>query len=55
MRALEDPAVLRRHPNEITDIKPVKLRLQQTREVALCNCKHSAGKPYCDGTHQRMG
>jgi CDGSH iron-sulfur domain-containing protein 3 len=40
--------------HEITDIKPVKLRIQDTREVALCNCKHSGGRPYCDGTHQIM-
>jgi CDGSH-type Zn-finger protein/uncharacterized Fe-S cluster protein YjdI len=27
-------------------------RLQQT---ALCRCGHSARKPYCDGTHARVG
>lgn len=40
--------------HDITDIKPVKLRLRETSEVALCNCKYTAKKPYCDGTHERM-
>jgi CDGSH-type Zn-finger protein len=41
--------------HETTDIKPVKLRIADTREVALCNCKHSEpASPYCDGTHHAM-
>lgn len=40
--------------HEITDLKPVKLRIQDTREVALCNCKHSGGRPFCDGTHHSL-
>jgi CDGSH-type Zn-finger protein len=23
--------------------------------IALCRCGHSANKPFCDGTHGRMG
>jgi CDGSH-type Zn-finger protein len=23
--------------------------------VALCRCGHSANKPFCDGTHNRVG
>ena len=35
-------------------IKPIKLRIKATSEVALCNCKHTGNKPYCDGTHTRL-
>jgi len=24
-------------------------------QIALCRCGHSANKPFCDGTHGRVG
>ena len=31
--------------------KPFK----QQRQYALCRCGHSGGKPYCDGSHAKVG
>ncbi len=30
-------------------------RVKQVNKVALCRCGQSASKPYCDGSHQRVG
>ena len=27
----------------------------ETDDVALCRCGHSRNKPYCDGSHRRVG
>jgi len=29
--------------------------LNRVTEAALCRCGHSASKPYCDGSHARVG
>lgn len=29
--------------------------LRQDGQVALCRCGHSATKPFCDGSHNRVG
>lgn len=29
--------------------------LQETDEVWLCRCGGSSNKPFCDGTHRRIG
>jgi len=45
----------------ITDVEGYSLSWAEGKhyparaEYALCRCGHSAGKPYCDGTHAEMG
>ena len=30
-------------------------RIDHAGKLALCRCGHSATKPFCDGTHARVG
>ncbi len=30
-------------------------RIIESKVVALCRCGHSAEKPFCDGSHKRVG
>jgi CDGSH-type Zn-finger protein len=32
----------------------VKFELAQAEKVALCGCKRTATKPFCDGTHKKL-
>jgi len=29
--------------------------LREDTRVALCRCGHSENKPFCDGTHRKIG
>ena len=29
--------------------------MQSGNQTALCRCGHSANKPFCDGTHSKVG
>jgi CDGSH-type Zn-finger protein len=37
-----------------TGIRPVRVLLEEDREVSWCACKLTATPPYCDGTHKRV-
>jgi CDGSH-type Zn-finger protein len=42
-------------PTTITDPQGNAITIEEGRAVSLCRCGSSANKPYCDGTHGRIG
>ncbi|WP_269523802.1 CDGSH iron-sulfur domain-containing protein [Coraliomargarita parva] len=32
----------------------MKFSLAEKKKVALCQCKHSGNKPFCDGSHSNL-
>ena len=38
-----------------TSFTPLKIVVDEPREVSLCACKQTHTAPYCDGTHKRLG
>jgi 3-phenylpropionate/trans-cinnamate dioxygenase ferredoxin subunit len=41
-------------PIELTDVAGNSVRIER-ETIALCRCGGSANKPFCDGTHSRIG
>ncbi len=37
-----------------TDIKPVRVEIEEQKKVAWCACKQTGNKPFCDGTHRKL-
>ena len=42
-------------PITIRDFEGREFVLPEGSAVALCRCSHSENKPFCDGTHKRIG
>ncbi len=40
---------------EILDPTGAAFGLAGRKVISLCRCGHSANKPFCDGSHNRMG
>ena len=37
-----------------TQFRPVRVELEEARNVALCACRQTGCPPYCDGSHKRL-
>jgi CDGSH-type Zn-finger protein len=37
-----------------TGIHPVRVVIEEKKEVHWCMCKQSKNKPFCDGTHETL-
>jgi CDGSH-type Zn-finger protein len=42
-------------PFTLIDPKGNEIPIEEGRSISLCRCGGSANKPYCDGTHARIG
>ena len=42
-------------PFKILDPKGNEIAIEEGRSVSLCRCDGAANKPFCDGTHGRIG
>jgi CDGSH-type Zn-finger protein len=42
-------------PVKVTDPQGNEIVIEEGRAVSLCRCGGSTNKPYCDGTHSRIG
>ena len=40
---------------ELVDTNGAKVDTQGQQRIALCRCGASVKKPYCDGTHSKIG
>jgi len=40
--------------HKVTDFTPISLELSEPATHALCGCKHSASKPYCDRNRKAL-
>jgi CDGSH-type Zn-finger protein len=54
VRALKNGPYEVRGPLLVTDYKKNPYP-SQDQAVYLCRCGHSANKPFCDGTHAKIG
>ena len=53
LRPQPEAAVLRRLAQG-TGITPVQYDATETKTVFFCGCKHTNGKPFCDGTDAKL-
>ena len=40
-------------PKGVKKFRPIRFKVEETKEYWLCNCKQSDNRPYCDLTHRR--
>jgi CDGSH-type Zn-finger protein len=54
IRATKNGPYLVRGPIELLDTTGNKIKVEK-ETIALCRCGGSTTKPFCDGTHSRIG
>ena len=54
VQALKDGPLLVTGKVSLVDVDGNHIRTEQD-PVALCRCGHSAKKPFCDNSHQKVG
>jgi CDGSH-type Zn-finger protein len=42
-------------PAKVVDPQGNEIMIEEGRTVSLCRCGGSVNKPFCDGTHSRIG
>ncbi len=40
--------------HKVTEFKPIKFEVVETKIYSICGCKHSAKGHICDGTHKSL-
>ena len=55
IKARENGPYLVTGPITLTDADGNEYDISERKTVALCRCGASVKKPFCDGTHSRMG
>lgn len=55
IKARENGPYLVSGPIQLTDADGNEYDVSERKTVALCRCGASTTKPYCDGTHSKMG
>lgn len=41
------------HNGKLTGTRPYMVKVEQTRQIAICGCGRSGRLPYCDQSHLR--
>ena len=54
IRATPNGPLVVQGPIELLDTVGEKYKLDK-ESIALCRCGHSSNRPFCDGTHSKIG
>jgi CDGSH-type Zn-finger protein len=38
----------------VTEMRSLKIEIDEPKTVAWCGCKHTGTPPFCDGTHKTL-
>jgi len=55
VQPLKNGPLLVKGPVQLLDAQGKPMTVQEGQPIALCQCGHSATKPFCNGSHQKVG